>query len=187
MAINWEQAEKDAGNNYSPIAEVGNYKAKVDSIDLRETKNSQGETTYWMDFLFVDDGTRYPKISHPISRKNINWCAWHFMNILKELGISEDKAKTAISQAEDKKSLNDVMAAYRAMFERAVAKNPEVEIEVYEDSNINPNNGRPYMRADFKNPRIGFGRRDTAKKVETVSADSIMDDGEQISLEELPF
>ena len=76
MAINWDQAEKDAGGNYSPIAEVGDHKAKVDSIDLRETKNSQGETTYWMDFLFVDDGTRYPKISHPISRKNINWRAY---------------------------------------------------------------------------------------------------------------
>ena len=108
------------------------------------------------------------------------------MNILKELGISEEKAKTAISQAEDKKSEADIMAAYHAMFDRATQKHPEVEIEVYEDDKINPNSGKPYMRADFKNPRIGFGRRDN-KKPETVSADSLVEEGEQIDLSELPF
>lgn len=186
MSINWDQAEKDAGGNFTPMAGVGTYKVKVNTIDLRETKNSAGGTTCWLDLLFVEDDYRYPKISHPISRKNVNWCAWHFMNILKELGISEEKAKTAISQAEDKKSEADIMAAYHAMFDRATQKHPEVEIEVYEDDKINPNSGRPYMRADFKNPRIGFGRKDN-KKPETVSADSLVEEGEQIDLSEIPF
>ena len=180
MSIDWKKAEESAGSQFSPMAEPNDYKVKVETIDVRETKNAEGNTSYWLDFLFVDDGTRYPKISHPISRKNINWCAYHFMSILKELGISEDKAKKAIEMAEDKKGVDNIIAAYHATFERAVAKNPEVEITVYEDEKINPNTGRPYMRADFKNPKIGFGNR-TAKKTTTTTEGNILDEGEEIT------
>ena len=183
--INWSEAEKSA-NQFSPMAEPGTCTAKVETIDIRETKNAEGNTSYWLDFIFVDDGTKYPKISHPISRKNLNWCAYHFMSILKELGIAEDKAKKAIEMAEDKKGDANIIAAYHATFERAVAKNPEVEIEVYEDDKINPNSGRPYMRADFKNPKIGFGNR-TAKKAAPSSGETILDEGEEIKMDELPF
>ena len=110
----------------------------------------------------------------------------HFKRILEEMGISAEKAKQAIEQAESKKGEANIAAAYYAMFERAAQKHPEVEISVFEDDKINPNSGRPYMRADFKNPRIGFGRRDN-KKPETVSADSLVEEGEQIDLSELPF
>ena len=185
MSINWDEAEKNA-SAFSPMAEPGTYTAKVETIDIRETKNAQGNTSYWLDFIFVDDGVKYPKISHPISRKNLNWCAWHFMSILKELGIAEDKAKKAIEMAEGKSGTDNIIAAYHAAFERAVAKNPEVEIEVYEDDKINPNSGRPYMRADFKNPRIGFGNR-TAKKATPAAGETILDEGEQVDLTDLPF
>lgn len=181
--IDWNKAQESAGGNFSPMATPGPYKAKIETIDVRETKNAQGDTSYWLDFIFVDDGTRFPKISHPISRKKINWCAWHFMSILKELGIAEDKAKKAIEMAEGKKGDDNVIAAYHATFERAVEKNPEVEIEVFEDDKINPNTGRPYMRADFKNPKIGFSRN--TKKVEAKS--TTLDEGEEIELTDLPF
>ena len=185
--INWSEAEKTA-NAFSPMAEPGIYKAKIETIDVRETKNAQGNTSYWLDFLFVDDGIKFPKISHPISRKNLNWCAWHFMSILKELGIAEDKAKKAIEMAEDKSGVDNIIAGYHAAFDRATQKHPEVEIEVYEDDKINPNSGRPYMRADFKNPKIGFGNR-TAKKAVPSSGENILDEGEPVDLtdESLPF
>lgn len=185
MSINWDEAEKNA-SAFSPMAEPGTYTAKVETIDIRETKNAQGNTTYWLDFLFVDDGTKYPKISHPISRKNISWCAYHFMSILKELGITEDKAKKAIEMAEGKNGTENIIAAYHATFDHATEKHPEVEIEVYEDDKINPNTGRPYKRADFKNPRIGFGNR-AAKKVETTNSATIIDEGEEIKIDDLPF
>ena len=181
--IDWNKAQESAGGNFSPMATPGPYKAKIENIDVRETKNAQGNTSYWLDLIFADEGIRFPKISHPISRKKVNWCAWHFMSILKELGIAEDKAKKAIEMAEDKKGDDNIVAAYHATFERAVAKNPEIEIEVFEDEKINPNTGRPYMRADFKNPRLAFGR--TAKKAETTSTP--LDEGEEIELTDLPF
>ena len=187
MSYDWDKMETEAGGNFSPMAEVGTYKVKVETIDVRETKNAQGNTSYWLDFLFVDDGTKFPKISHPISFKNQGWRMVHFKRILEELGIAEDKAKQAIEQAEGKKGEANIVAAYHAVFDRATAKNPEVEIEVYEDDKINPNSGRPYMRADFKNPRVGFGRRDSQKKPETVSASSVVEEGEQIDLSEIPF
>lgn len=175
--IDWKKAEESAGGNFAPLAEKGFYKVKIENIDIRETKNAKGETTYWLDFLLAEDGNKFPKISHPISRRNLNWTAYHFMSILKELGISEDKAKKAIELAEDKKGEDNIIAAYFSTFERAIAKNPEVEIEVYESDNINPNSGRPYMRADFKNPKIGFGKT-TTKKEET---GNVLDEGEEIT------
>lgn len=184
--IDWTKAEESAGN-FAPMANPGTYKVEVADLKIRESKNSQGGTTYWMEMEFLEDGNRYPKISHAISRKNLNWTAWHFMNMLKEFGISEDKAKQAIENCESKKSEKDIIATYLSTFDRAIAKHPEVEIEVFEDDNINPNTGRPYMRADFKNPKISFGRGTSAKKVEVVSPDSIVEDGEQIDLTDIPF
>ena len=186
--INWEQAQKDGGENFARMAEPGLYEVEVADIEVRESKNAQGGTTYWLELQFEEkDGTRFPKISHAISRKNLNWTAWHFMNMLKEFGISEDKAKQAIENCESKKSEKDIIATYLSTFDRAIAKSPKVKIEVFEDDKINPNTGRPYMRADFANSSIAFGRGNSTKKAETVSADSIVEDGEQIDLTDIPF
>lgn len=185
--FNWDDMESKAGGQFSPFAEVGTHKAKVDTIDVRETKNAKGETTYWLDLLFVDEGTRFPKISHPISFNNDAWRCVHFMRILKELGIVEEKAKQAIEQAEGKNGHANVVAAYHAVFDRATAKHPEIEVDVFEDDNLNPNTGRPYMRADFKNPAISFGRNN---KTTATKSESILDQGEEVDLSEeevLPF
>lgn len=184
--FNWDELEEKAGGNFSPYAEVGTHTAKVDTVDIRETKNAQGNTTYWLDIMFVDEGTKFPKISHPISFKNDAWRRVHFMRILKELGIPEEKAKQAIEQAEGKKSNDDIVAAYFSVFDRATAKHPSVEVDVFEDDNLNPNTGRPYMRADFKNPQIAFGR---GGKKEAPKGETILDQGEDIndSSLDLPF
>lgn len=188
MAIDWGKAEEAAGGNFARMAEPGTYKVTVADLNVRESKNAQGATTYWLEMEFEEnDGIRYPKLSHAISRKNLNWTAYHFMTMLKEFGISEEKAKQAIENCESKKSEKDIIATYLSTFDRAIAKNPEVEIEVFEDDKINPNSGRPYMRADFKNPKLAFGRGGNTKKAETVSAESIVEDGEQIDLSEIPF
>ena len=106
------------------------------------------------------------------------------MRILKELGIAEDKAKKAIEMAESKSGEANIIAAYHATFERATQKNPEVEIDVYEDDKLNPKTGRPYMRADFKNPAISFGRTQTKP---ATSGASILDEGTETDLGDLPF
>jgi len=188
MSIDWAKAEEKAGGNFIPMADTGKHTAKVETIDVRETKNAQGNTTYWMDFLFEEGDVRFPKISHAVSFKNDAWRQVHFMRILKELGIAEDKAKAAIEQAEGKKGETNIVAAYHAMFDRATQKHPEVEIEVFEDDNLNPNTGRPYMRADFANPAISFGRGD--RKQAPAKQESILDEGEEIVLDDsetIPF
>lgn len=185
--FDWNKMETEAGGNFAPFAEVGKHTAKVNTIDVRETKNAQGDTTYWMDFIFEEGDVRFPKISHAISFKNEAWRCVHFMRILKELGIAEDKAKAAIEQAESKKSETNIVTAYHAMFDRATQKHPEVEIEVFEDNTINPNTGRPYMRADFANPAISFGQGN--RKQAPAKQESILNEGEEISLDDgdLPF
>lgn len=182
--INWDSIEKEQ-NQFAPMAEVGKHTVKVSSIDLRETKNAQGNTTYWLDFLIEEDDFKYPKISHPISFKNAGWRQFHFMSILKELGIAEEKAKKAIEMAEDKKGEENIVASYHSTFDRATQKHPEITIDVYESDNLNPNTGRPYMRADFANSKIGFGR--PAKKTAPAGG-SILEGAEEVSSEELlPF
>lgn len=162
--FNWDEIQKDAGGQFLPKAQVGTYTAVVETVDVRETKNAQGQTSYWLDLLLQDSETNsFPKISHPISFKNPkgSWRKWHFMNVLKELGIPEIKAKQAIQNAESKNEQDKIVAAYHAMFDRATQKHPSIDINVYEDDNVNPNTGRPYMRADFANPSLAFAR--TAK------------------------
>ena len=189
MSIDWNQVEKDNKSKFANMAEPGTYTVEVADIQVRESKNGKGGTTYWLELEFLEDeknNIRYPKISHAISRNNVNWCAWHFMNVLKEFGVSEEKAKQAIENCESKKSEKDIMATYLATFDRAIAKSPKVEIEVFPDTAVSPKTGLPYMRADFKNRAIAFGRGN-AKKNETVSPSSIVEDGEEISMDEIPF
>lgn len=187
MSLNWDSIRENAGGNFLPYANEGIHKVKIGNIDLRETKNAQGETSYWLDLIPEDTEVKYPKLSHPISFKNQNWRCWHYMNMLKELGISEEKAKAAVEQAEAKKGNENIVAAYHAMFARAVAKHPEIEIEVFEDDKTNPNTGRPYMRADFKNSSLAFGRQSKA----TPKQGSVLEEGEEVNLEqdglEIPF
>lgn len=186
MAYNWKEMEEKAGGNFAPMAEIGSHTVKVDTVDVRETKNAQGNTSYWLDLIFEEGDVRYPKISHAISFKNEGWRMVHFMRVLKELGIPEDKAKAAIEQAEGKKGEANIVAAYHAMFDRATQKHPEVKIEVFEDDKMNPNTGRPYMRADFTNPSISFGR----EKKASVKQESVLSQGEEITLDEnevIPF
>ena len=180
--FDWDELEKSAGGNFAPMAPAGTYTAKVDTIETRDSKTG----THWVDFIFQDGEYRYPKISRSISFKNQGWRMVHFKRILIELGIAEDKAKLAIEQAEGKKGEANIVAAYSAMLRRAVQKNPEVSIEVFEDTVLNPNSGKPYMRADFANPRIGFGRKSKPQAAPAAQA-SVLDDGEQIDLSDLPF
>lgn len=183
--FNWGEMEEKAGGNFSPYAEVGTHTAKVETIDVRETKNAQGNTTYWMDFIFADEGAKFPKISHAISFKNDAWRRVHFMRILKELGIAEEKAKQAIEQSEGKKGAENIVAAYHSVFDRATAKHPSVEVDVFEDDKLNPKTGRPYMRADFKNKAIAFGRGNN--KPAPAKQESLIDGAGQVDLSTLPF
>lgn len=186
MSLDWGKIESEAGGAFAPMAEEGFYKVALDSVDMRETKNSKGETTYWLDLFFKEtEENAFPKISHPISFKNDSWRQYHFMLMLKELGIPEEKAKAAIENCESKKGQPNIAATYRDTFARATEKNPEVEIEVYPSENINPNSGRPYMRADFKNQRISFGRE--SAKATPSAGDSVLESGSEINLTDIPF
>lgn len=40
--FDWNKMETEAGGNFAPFAEVGKHTAKVNTIDVRETKNAQG-------------------------------------------------------------------------------------------------------------------------------------------------
>ena len=180
MSIDWNSVQQNAGGNYKDYAADGDYTVKVNDASIR--KASTG--TAFMELSFEDsDDYQFPNISHALSFKNDSWRQWHFMNILKELGISEDKAKSAIETCESKSSQDAKVSAYEQTFKRAVAKHPEIKIEVFTEEG---SNGKAYARADFKNRGIAFGKRDDSHKAAT-PASSIEDEGEEVDLTDLPF
>lgn len=176
--INWDSVQQNAGGNYKNYAADGDYDVKAEDVTVR--KSSTG--TNWLEITFAEsDEYKFPKISHPLSFNNDSWRQWHFMNMLKELGITEDKAKAAIEQAEGKSSQDAKVSAYEQVFKRAVAKHPVIKIAVSTEEGTN---GKAYARADFKNRNLAFGR-DNNKPVQKET--SIVDEGEEIKMDELPF
>lgn len=184
--IDWAAAEEAAKGNFVPYAKPGQYKAKVSKVDARISKNAQGGETYWLELTFEEGDVKFPKLSHPISFKNDNWRVWHFMTMLREFGIPEDKAKQAVQNAEGKNGHDSIVSAYVDMFERAAKKCDGVDIEVFDDTKLNPNTGKPYTRVDFLNARLAFGRDSKP----TSNQQSLLDQGEEINLGEdgdIPF
>ena len=181
MSLDWTSIQQTAGGNFKDYAADGDYTAQVADASVR--KSSTG--TNWLEISFTEtDDYQFPKVSHALSFKNDAWRQWHFMNILKELGISEEKAKSAIEQCESKSSQDNKVSAYEQTFKRAAAKHPSIDIVV---STEEGSNGKDYARADFKNRAINMSnsKKQEQPKVETDT--SIVDDGDQIELTDIPF
>lgn len=183
MALDWSAIEENAGGNYKPYAPDG--EATVTVKDAQARTASTG--TVWIELL-MEDGEKYayPKVSHPLSFKNDNWRAWHFMNILKELGVTEANAKKAIEVCESKSSQDAKVSAYEQTFKRIAAKHPTISIMVSSEEGAN---GKAYARGEFKNPAIAMPPRDPSRSsaAQTSSAQTaqeMLSQGEEITISE---
>lgn len=100
-------------------------------------------------------------------------------------GASEDAAKKGVEMAESKDGKENVIKGYEAVYKKLLAKKPEVKIEVFTE--VNPNNGKEYARAEFKDRSVAMPHGDDASK--SSDKEDIPEDipeGE-ISLSDLPF
>lgn len=173
--IDWEVARQMAGNNFKDYAPSGVYTVKVEGIVIHEV-GTNGSVA--QDFKFAEtDQYQFPKATHWLSFKNDNWRVWHNKCLMELLGASEDAAKKAVETAEDKSSKEDKIKAYTAIYERLLAKKPEVEIEVWQDGK--------YGRADFTNTAVRMSRPEQQPQ-QTEVAD--LGGAQEVSLDiDLPF
>lgn len=175
--IDWDKNEEENAGNYKPYAEEGNHKTKVKEVTLQEASTG----TKGIRFVLADnDEYAFPKYGATawLSTKNESWRIHHMKELFVVLGFTEDQARKAVEQCEDKE---DIAKAYLAMFEKALPKAKEVEVAVYrvhEDDQ--------YATWDFASEKVRMGRPEKKEeKKEDVLADAV-----ELSTEEtdsLPF
>lgn len=177
MGINWEQVQEDAGQNYKSYAKNGIYKVKCIDINIHEV-GQNGSIA--QDFIFEEsEEYQYPKATHWLSFKNDSWRQWHNLQLMQVLGSTEDTAKKAIEKIEglgDKdKIVKGYEAAYKALLNK---KKPTVEIEVFPDGK--------YSRSEFNDDKVAMPHDSKPATTDEVVPEEIAD-GEEISLDEIPF
>ena len=180
MSTNWDQLENEMGGKFKDYADDGDYKVKCNSVEVKEV-GTNGSVI--MKFGFEEDEVQYPTADHWLSFKNENFRKYHSRNLMMVLGASKENAQKAVDMCEGKSGKDAIMKAYEQAFNKLVAKKPEVEIEVYTETN--PNNGKDYARAEFKNRSVAMPHGDKPAKKD--DGDNIIDQGEEIELGDLPF
>lgn len=178
---NWEELdEKFGGKNY---ASDGKYKVKVEKVDIKIV-GANGSIA--QDFFFEDkDGMKFPKATHWLSTKNVGWRQYHNRNLMMLLGASKEAAQKAVEMCEAKDGNKATLInAYQAMYDKLIAKAPEVEIEVWQDGQ--------YSRGEFADRTVRMSRPDDAKPAKKEDATDILAEAEEVNLDQeddlaLPF
>lgn len=173
--IDWNNVQEKAGGKFKKYFADGPYKAKCDGVEIKEV-GDKGSIIMKFHFEETEEG-QYPTADHWLSFKNDAWRQWHNKCLMVALGASEDAAKKAVETAESKNGKDNIVKAYGQMYERLLAKKPEVDIEVYTE------NG--YARAEFQDRTVAMPHGDEPQKEK--SADDIIEQGEEIDPGDIPF
>lgn len=175
--IDWEQVEKDNEMKYKDYAPEGTHTTKVAEVAIQEASTGSKGIRF---VLAENDEYKFPKYGATawLSSKNPGWRQHHMKELFVVLGFTEDQARKAVEQCEDK---DDLAKAYLAMFEKALPKSKEVEVAVYKR-----NEDDQYTTWDFASEKVRMGRpeKKDGKK------EDILSDAVELSTEEtdsLPF
>lgn len=173
--IDWEKIEKENTVKFKDYAPEGVHKTKVESVELQEAKTgSKG-----IRFILADnDDYAFPKYGAVawLSSKNPGWRQHHMKELFVVLGFTEEQARKAVEQCEDK---DDLGKAYLAMFEKALPKSKEVEVDVFYR-----NEDDQYTTWDFASSKV---RMTKPEKGESKSAANESSEEETIDLDSIPF
>lgn len=171
--IDWNAVQESAGGKYKNFYADGDYKAKCDSVEIKEV-GDKGSVI--MKFHFEETKeAQYPTADHWLSFKNDNWRIWHNKCLMVVLGATEDAAKKAVEMAESKEGKENIIKGYETMYKKLLAKKPEVEIEVFTEGN--------YARAEFKDRSVAMPHDNEPAKETPAPTDTSSDD----ILEDMPF
>lgn len=179
MSIDWDSVQESAGGGYKNFYADGDYKAKCDSVEIKEV-GQNGSVIMKFHFEEGDDG-QFPTADHWLSFKNDAWRQWHNKCLMVVLGANDDGAKKAVEMAESKSGKENIIKGYEACYKKLLAKKPEVEIEVYTDE-------KNYARAEFKDRSVAMPHdNDASKKSDDNPLEGATDVSGEIDLSDVPF
>ena len=172
----WKALKDEMGGNFKTYAEDGDYKAKCDSIEIKEVGQNG---SIIMKFGFEATDVQFPTADHWLSFKNDNWRKWHNRCLMVVLGASEEAAEKAVDVCESKSGKENIVKAYEQAYKKLVAKKPEVEIEVYTEND--------YARAEFKDRSVAMPHGNEPAKES--KGDDVLAGAEEVDLSDadLPF
>ena len=172
----WKALKDEMGGNFKTYAEDGDYKAKCDSIEIKEVGQNG---SIIMKFGFEATDVQFPTADHWLSFKNDNWRKWHNRCLMIVLGASEEAAEKAVDVCEGKSGKENIVKAYEQAYKKLVAKKPEVEIEVYTEND--------YARAEFKDRSVAMPHGNEPAKES--KGDDVLAGAEEVDLSDadLPF
>lgn len=173
--LDWDNIESEMGGNYKKFYADGKYTAKCDGVEIKDV-GQNGSTI--MKFHFEETSeAQYPTADHWLSWNNDNWRAWHNKCLMVVLGATDAAAKKAVEVCESKDGKDAKVKAYDATYKKLLAKKPTVEIEVYTENN--------YARAEFLDRSVNMNNGN--KKEDKKPTETIVEEGEEIELDSLPF
>lgn len=182
--IDWDKVEEENKSQFKQYAPDGTYTTKVESVEvLTASTGNKG-----LRFNLADtDEYKFPKYGHTFyGFKKESWRQHHMKECFIALGFTEAQAKKAVEQCDD---ADDLAEAYKAMFDKALAKQKPFEVVVFKEY---PDD--QYSTWDFAHDgaRIAYPKRERKQATsEVVSPDSIKDDplegAEEVDLGDIPF
>lgn len=175
MSIDWDKIDEKYDNGFKDYALPGIYTVKCDGVEFKQV-GSKGN--YIMKFHFAEtDDTQFPTADHWLSKANEGWRIHHSKNLFIVLGSTEENAKKGCEMAESKSDFEDKAKVYETGFAALLKKQPEVEIEVFQDGK--------YTRAEFRSRLVAMPHDDADKN----TVDTMIDDSEEVDLSnlDLPF
>ena len=174
VILDWDAIEKDnnMSNKYKNYAPEGVHTTKLADVSLTETPNNIG-----IQFTLAEnDEYKFPKYGAAswIKTKRDSFRQHHMKEIFVVLGFTEDQARKAVEQCENKEDLGK---AYLEMFKKAVPKAKAFDVVVF------PQESNPqYTTWDFASEKVRMNRKKKEDK-----AENILEDATQIELTDEPF
>lgn len=177
MAIDWGNIENQYSSDYKDYAKPGIYKVKCDDVEIKQV-GSNGN--YIMKFHFAETGKlQYPTADHWLSKNNQNWRIYHTRMLYEALGAPEANAKKVCEMAESKDDYEFAVKAYTEGFNKLLAKEPEVEIEVFQDGK--------YMRSEFTDSSVAMPHDDAIDRTGDMLLEQSEEVEEEIDFSSMPF
>ena len=176
--INWDKVEEDNQMLYKPYAEEGTHKTKIADVELQEASTGRKGIRFILaenkDYAFP----KYGAVAWLFDKDSFR--QHHMKELFVALGFTEDQARKAVEQCEEK---DDMAKAYLAMFTQALPKAKEVEVAVFrvhEDDQ--------YCTWDFASEKVRMNRpeKDKKEKKEDILADAV-EANDEIDLSDNPF
>lgn len=182
--IDWKAVEEENKSQYKNYAPDGEYETKLAGVEV--VTASTGNTGLRFHLAETNE-YKFPKYGHTFyNSSKASWRQYHLRECFIALGFTKEQAQKAVEQCE---GAEDVMSAYKDMFEKALPKQKPFEVVVFKEYIDDQ-----YSTWDFKydGARMTYPKnteKNAQKTIvnDTVPADTPLEGAEEVNLESLPF